>query len=42
MRTHENINKSKMNEFMADDKKVINRIKNCIVSIFTKQKMMTK
>lgn len=29
-----------MNEFMADDKKVINRIKDRIVTIFTKQKMM--
>ena len=36
----ENINKSNMKDFMADDKKVINRIKNCIVSFFTKQKIM--
>lgn len=36
----ENINKSNMKDFMADDKKVINRIKDRIVTIFTKQKIM--
>ena len=42
MNNPENINKHNLKDFLADDKKVINRIKNCIVSIFTKQKMMTK
>lgn len=36
----ENINKSNMKDFMANDKKVVNRIKDCIVNFFTKQKIM--
>lgn len=36
----ENINKFNMKNFMAADKKVINRIKDCIATIFTKQKIM--
>ena len=39
MRNTENINKIGMREFL-DDKKIINRIKNCIVSLFTKQKIL--
>lgn len=40
MRNPENINRSNMKDFMADDKKVINRLKDRIVSIFTKQKIV--
>ena len=40
MRNPENINRSDMKDFIADDKKVINRIRDCITTLFTKKKIM--